>query len=713
VANQSSIEKELANEQEYVDLVLTHFQRAIDAAHDLAQESRALFTSDRDTWMREELGTAILERDTFSYVAARRLAQLEGEREGLVFGRLDFLHDSQRYIGRLGVRTQDYEPLVIDWRAQAAEPFYRATPIEPMDVVRRRVLTSRNDRVTGIEDDVLIPGQIPDDMVVVGDGALMAALDRARGATMHDIVATIQAEQDKVIRAPHQGYTIITGGPGTGKTVVGLHRIAFLMYTHRTRFTNGGVLVIGPSSIFIDYIEKVLPALGEESITLQSVGQVAHDVLGFSSSIRDASDAWAIKGDLAMVGLLKKLVKQPLQEDQQLRVVVHGEVFFLTAEMLNEIRLSALRKHPYNQARKLARAQVVEAFLQQAQERGLVKRPNKTRELIKSSWEFGPFFQQWWPVLTPVKVLSRLADEDLLKKLGGLTLEQARILSKSIDPEHPTVGDIPLLDELAHLLGPLPKEKSTHNLFSDDPDDQIALLGTRNEDQQPRKGVAHTTFAHVLVDEAQDITPMQWRMIHRRGSQASWTIVGDVAQSSWPDRDVPLQTLTTLMGNREKRFFRLSTNYRSPKEAYELATAYITEKETDCDIPQSVRSTGIQPRCVVSPRSEVGPFVADEINQLCEQVEGTIGLICEKEYSDLIQPHLPQLNRLMVIDALSAKGLEFDAVVIVDPDGITSTSLAGPRILYVALTRPTQILVTVDIDNKGLWRAGLAQTSPD
>ena len=227
---------EMAVEQAHVDLVYAHLADATTSAKKVARHGQALYQTDRADFLREEDGTALFERDAFAYVAARRLAVLEAEHEGLVFGRLDTAASDTSYIGRIGVRDAEYEPLVIDWRAPAAEPFYRATASRPMGIVRRRVLRCRGERVVGIEDDLLDASANRDDLPIVGEGALMASLSRARGHTMRDIVATIQAEQDEAIRAPYQGVTIIAGGPGTGKTVVALHRAAYLLYSNRARF---------------------------------------------------------------------------------------------------------------------------------------------------------------------------------------------------------------------------------------------------------------------------------------------------------------------------------------------------------------------------------------------------------------------------------------------------------------------------------------------
>ena len=331
---QATLEHELAVEQAHVDLVYARLEEATRSAQQVASEGANLYKSDRGSFVREEDGTGLYERDVFAFQAAKRLAVLDAEHEGLVFGRLDRTDGEIRYVGRIGVRDVDYEPLVIDWRAPAAEPFYRATPVNPMQVVRRRVLRCSGDRVIGIEDDLLGEGSDAD-LVVVGEGALMAALSRARGPQMRDIVATIQSEQDEAIRAPWQGFTMISGGPGTGKTVVALHRAAFLLYSHRRRFENGGVLVVGPSQVFMTYIERVLPSLGEDAVTLRSIGAVAADVVELRGERADDAAVATIKGSLRMVAVLKRLVNEPWQDvPLELFVTMQGDVLRLGADEL-------------------------------------------------------------------------------------------------------------------------------------------------------------------------------------------------------------------------------------------------------------------------------------------------------------------------------------------------------------------------------------------
>src|ERR671916_985751 len=331
----STVERELAIEQAHVDLVYARLAEATRSAQSLAQAGRDLFRSDRESYLREEDGTGLYERDVFAFQAAKRLAVLDAEHEGLVFGRLDRTDGEVRYVGRIGIRDADYEPLVVDWRAPAAEPFYRATPSQPMQVVRRRVLRCPGERVVGIEDDLLDAENASGDLPVIGEGALLAALSRARGHTMRDIVATIQTEQDEAIRAPYRGFTMISGGPGTGKTVVALHRAAYLLYSNRRRFESGGGLVVGPSNAFMSYIERVLPSLGEEAVTLRPIGGGAGDVVRLRGERLDPPATAAVKGSLRMARLLRRLAHEPpVGGPTELRLTIKGHVLVLSGRVV-------------------------------------------------------------------------------------------------------------------------------------------------------------------------------------------------------------------------------------------------------------------------------------------------------------------------------------------------------------------------------------------
>ncbi|MDR1431490.1 MAG: UvrD-helicase domain-containing protein [Propionibacteriaceae bacterium] len=713
------LQQELAVEQAHVDLVYRYLDQATQSAQTVARQGRDLFKSDRFSYVREEDGTALFERDAFAFQAARRLAILDAEHEGLVFGRLDHVDREVRYIGRIGVRDEEYEPLVIDWRARAAEPFYRATATHPMGVVRRRVLRCRNDQVTGIEDDLLDSSAQRDDLVIVGEGALMASLKRARGHQMRDIVATIQAEQDQAIRADHRGVTVISGGPGTGKTVVALHRAAYLLYSNRRRFERGGILVVGPSALFMNYIERVLPSLGEDSVTLRAIGQVAADVLKITANRIDSARAAEIKGSLRMVPLLKRLVSLPLIDRgaEKLQVSVKGNVLSLDATSLERIRRDILTRTKANAGRRAAEESLQHALYRQLPEDAEISFET-AQDLIASSANYRMFVQSWWPELVPEDVLARLSSAQTLSLIaeGLLSSEEQAVLAESYAARDWSVADVALLDELMSLLGPVIAEPvdDLSLVFLPDGTEVGELVTTADlltDRREPSLDEDNQdTFAHILVDEAQDLSPMQWRMLRRRGPQASWTIVGDAAQSSWPNVAESRKAFTELVGSAPQREFRLSTNYRSPAEVFELAANVVLRAYPDADLPNAVRSTGIAPKLLRTAGGRLAEAVSSALRELSRQVEGTIGVIIPPSRWDRLAAELSQDefaeslgDRLVLVTPLGVKGLEYDAVIVVSPDDVIADSPAGERVLYVCLTRPTQRLVTIDMDSGGGW----------
>ncbi|HSO68040.1 MAG TPA: UvrD-helicase domain-containing protein [Arachnia sp.] len=729
--SRAGLEQEIALEQGHVDKVYANLSTATATAKNMAQQGREIFLTDRTNFVREEDGTALFERDAFAYQAARRLAILDAEHDGLVFGRIDLTTEETRYIGRIGVRDEEYEPLVIDWRAPAAEPFYRATQTEPMDVIRRRVLRCRDDRVIGLEDD-LLDGSAESELPIFGEGALMAALSRARGRTMRDIVATIQAEQDEAIRAPYQGVTVIAGGPGTGKTVVALHRAAYLLYTNRARLEKGGVLVVGPSNVFMNYIERVLPSLGEDTVTLKAIGGIAGDVLGLTSERVDESAAATLKGSLGMLTVLRRLVRSPMiahPEALRVRVTVKGEVLGLGESELSRIRDQVLHNTKLNRGRKQATDLVVNALIRKFPDDVPIE-PAELEDRVREHPSLAMFMHAWWPALTATRVLARLADPAVVAEVAPeLSAEEQSALVRSYawvagGDEGPeivrgwSVADIALLDELIDVLGAAPEDPEPEmDVFIEGGDvpevlsttDVLRFERVVDPDEDPQ-----TTYAHILVDEGQDVTPMQWRMLRRRGPQSSWTIVGDPAQSSYPDQEETSRALADLVGRGPSRTFTLSTNYRSPSEVYALAAKVITKVFPDAELPKAVRSTGVEPRLVHATSDALHGVLRDELIELAGQVNGTIGVICPPSLIQDVQRFVMQdvrlrefENRLIVVTALQAKGLEYDGVVVVSPDGIVAEAPGGARVLYVALTRATQRMVTVDVDTSA-WRSLLS-----
>jgi DNA helicase IV len=729
----STIERELAVEQAHVDLVYARLAEATRSAQQVARAGRSLYQSDRTSFVREEDGTGLYERDVFAFQAARRLAVLAAEQEGLVFGRLDRTDGEIRYVGRIGVRDAEYEPLVIDWRAPAAEPFYRATPSNPMQVIRRRVLQCRGDRVVGIEDDLLDGESADGALPVIGEGSLLAALSRARDHTMRDIVATIQGEQDEAIRAPYQGFTMISGGPGTGKTVVALHRAAYLLYSNRRRFESGGVLVVGPSRVFMNYIARVLPSLGEDSVTLRPIGAVASDVVRITGDRADNPATAAIKGSLRMVRLLRRLLHEPPQEvPLELRITVQGDVVVVSADTLARIRSQVLAHHKLNTGREAVAKELLSALWRNSRWAEEVDPADHDQERaefyerVSDLATFKMFLNAWWPTLSAPEALGRLADVELLRRISRSILsdEECELLSASYrDAPDWTAADGALLDELVQLLGPVPVAEEQVQSGLPDLDSEIPEVFTTADLLSPAAPqtdpfeLAHETYAHLLIDEAQDVSPMQWRMLRRRGASASWTIVGDPAQSSWTDSREADRAIEEIIGSAPVRHFRMSTNYRSPSEVFDLAAKVVVDDFPGADLPAAVRSTGHQPQLlvptdVVTEDPTIPAAMINVVRLLLAEVEGTVGVICPPATkaelgAELEQAQLVGTERLAVVTPLQAKGLEYDAVLVITPDDIVAESPGGVRALYVALTRPTQRLVTLDAVPDASWRKSL------
>ncbi|HEV2087683.1 MAG TPA: UvrD-helicase domain-containing protein [Cryptosporangiaceae bacterium] len=698
-------EREMAAEQRHVDRVYLRLEQVREDAVAIATDGHR----------RAHIGNegALYERDVMVYESARRLRTLDAEYEGLVFGRLDLVDGEARHIGRLGVRDADYEPLVVDWRAPAAAAFYRATTEDPMDVVRRRVIHSAGTRVVGVSDDLLDPAAAPEAMPVVGEGALMAALARARGHTMRDIVATIQREQDEAVRAPASGVTLIEGGPGTGKTAVALHRAAYLLYQNRRRFTGGGVLLVGPSRAFMTYIERVLPSLGEDSVVLRALGELVEDV---RATRRDSPAVAAVKGSLRMRRVLARAVKDAAPTaPTSLRIVYGGEVLRLEGH-----RLAAVRRvvHHRGAAPNASRARAVEALVAALWDTAMEWSDpplhwdrERFDEEVRERNEFTTFVRAWWPVLTPAEVFGWLADRERLARYAGGVLSPAEIavLAGSFVVEEPSVADAALLDELRALLGRPPQPPSRRRV--PDPGEMQEL---RLSSDRPVRGVrpeSDEEYALIVVDEAQDLSPMQWRMLGRRGRHASWTIVGDPAQSAWESPVEASQARDAAVGTARRRQFTLTTNYRNSAEIFDLAARVLRRDLPDAELPRAVRPTGHPPAHHVVPGGDLADAVRDEIEALLDAVEGTVGIVTPAALRAQASTWVPRgradADRAQVVDAIEAKGLEYDAVVVVDPAAIAAESSAGVRVLYVALSRATHRLTTISTDPAWLDALGL------
>ncbi|MGA5165309.1 MULTISPECIES: HelD family protein [Streptomyces] len=730
-------DREIGVEQDHLDQVYRRLEEKIHEAEFLMN----------DAAKRGQVGTpgALAERDAQVFRAGIHLNRLNNEYEDFLFGRIDLLYgkdgkkgpdgaytsvepadDAVRqdgtadigetlHIGRIGVLDSDYAPLVIDWRAPAAAPFYRSTPVEPGRVVRRRVIRSRGRKVLGVEDDLMRPELKArlggEDLAVIGDGALMAALGQARSHTMRDIVSSIQAEQDLVIRAPAASVTYVEGGPGTGKTAVALHRAAYLLYQDRRRYA-GGILIVSPTPLLVAYTEGVLPSLGEEGqVAIRAVGSL---VDGVEATAYDEPAVARVKGSSRMRAVLRKAVRGALElgdAPERLRVVAFGRRLELEGEELTRVRHAALGgTAPVNLLRPRARKLLLDALYAKS---GAGSRHPGDPELaaeLRSSFDedvttedsFIAFLDAWWPELTPRRVLEAMADEKRLGRWARRVLNQGEVrrLARSLRRDGFSVHDVALLDELQTLLGAPARPRRKREL---DPLDQLTgleeLMPVREESQWERAerlAQERTEYAHVIVDEAQDLTPMQWRMVGRRGRHATWTVVGDPAQSSWSVPEEAAEARDEALGSRPRRRFELTVNYRNPAEIAELAAKVLALAMPGMEAPRAVRSTGVEPRFVAVRDGDLAEAVREEARRLLDRVDGTVGVVVAMNRREQAARWLADLgDRVVALGSLEAKGLEYDATVVVSPAEIADESPAGLRVLYVALTRATQQLTVL------------------
>jgi hypothetical protein len=699
---------EIAKEQHHVNRVYARLETLRAQAQQTQREGYRL--------AHARTPGSLVERDAMVHHAAMRLRALDAEYEGLVFGRLDLSDGEVRHIGRLGLRDVDYEPLLIDWRAPGAAAFYQATPEAPMGVVRRRVIRCSGPKVLDVEDDLLdvdaaTRRKVTAAVTVVGDGALMATLARAKGRRMRDIVATIQREQDQAIRAPAGGVTLIEGGPGTGKTAVALHRAAHLLYRDRRRFEGGGVLLVGPSPVFMSYVERVLPSLGEETVELRALGEVVDDV---KTDRLDPPALAAIKGSLRMRRLLQRALREgPPDAPPELRIVYAGEVLRVRSRELARVRreLHSRIHHP-NAARGDVRRALIEA-LWRARPEGVSWTAALFAGEIADRNEFVRFVWAWWPILAPAEVLGWLADPLRVMSAGRdwLSADDVSALAASWAgaPGDLSVADVALVDELRVMLGSAPptspRRDRNRSLGIDLAGDELRELSTVTDrhfaaPERALRSDNYDGYAHVLVDEAQDVSPMQWRMLGRRGRQASWTIVGDAAQSAWPDPAEALRSREEALRGKQLRRFHLGTNYRNSAEIFEYAAKVVRRAVPDADLPNAVRHTGVPPEHRSVAAGAYAPAVAEAVAELLAAVDGTVGVIAPASRRDEAAAWVAGQasdGRLQVVDGMRSKGLEYDGVVVVAPDEIAAESPAGVRLLYVALTRATHRLITVSV----------------
>ncbi|HEX6352441.1 helicase [Actinophytocola sp.] len=666
-----------------------------------------------------ETTEALWERDVAATTLSKRIGLLRVADNGLCFGRLDHTSAETTYIGRIGLfdEDNDYEPLLTDWRAPVARPFYVATAANPEGVTRRRHFRTRGRRVLGFHDDVLAHG------VADSDEALLAALNAPRSDTMGDIVATIQAEQDEIIRLGRNGVVVIDGGPGTGKTVVALHRVAYLLYTHRERMSRRGVLIIGPNTGFLRYIGGVLPSLGETDVVFATPGELLPDV-----KTRMPDPNRELKGSLAMIDLVRAAVANrqevpatPIEIELD-DVTVELDEF--TAGKARERARTSGRLH--NRAQEIFRDALILELAEQAVDRigegWLDARDTPDlagdlaadvrRELISSD-ALAEAVELLWPRLSPRRLLTELYTSR--KRLAAIHAPASFYRERG---DAWTVSDVPLLDEAAELLGAFESDEEAEQTrreqlayargvldildTDEDPDEEMlravdildpTQLAERQEERDHRSLAERAaadrewTYGHVVVDEAQELSEMDWRALMRRCPSRSMTIVGDLAQRESPAGARSWAAMLDEYVPNRWAYRQLTINYRMPAEVMDVAASVLYTMDNSVQPPKSVRSTGVQPWSRRTTPEDLAPVVTEMVARMEAEVgEGTIVVIA---------PDGSTLN----VDALllpprATKGLEFDGVIVVEP----ATIMAGPAgtaDLYVALTRATQRLGVV------------------
>lgn len=681
---------------------------------------------------------ARFERNAFDEQLVKRLNDLDLGDAALVFGRIDRLAETPGlrgpersvgtesfHIGRLAVSDENSEPVVVDWRAPVAEPFYRATGRDAMGLVRRRHFAVEGRTVLGIEDELFGAGhlgvghdegldQVGRDGAANGGGTsnghptirgystLLAALERGRTGTLGDIVATIQAEQDEIIRSSPAGVLVVQGGPGTGKTVVALHRAAYLLYTHRFPLEDQGVLVIGPNRVFLRYIERVLPSLGEAGVEQVVLADLVPDVefARAAGGAVESAETRRVKGDARMSDVLDKAVsdrQRPLSAD----LVVPFRTGYLRVtveESARIVKAIARRVRRHNAGRRLVEQDFFAALAASA--RGTELSASEVRQELRSLPDVRAALERMWPTLTPAQLLHDLFGSRALLRLAGrnvlsdLEIDALfRPRSEDVTAVRWTASDVALLDDAREVLGPVPGK------------------GGRIEESDEIR-----TYGHIVVDEVQDLSPMQLKMVTRRSLNGSITVVGDLAQATGPWAPDSWDDVTAhLPTKRPSRVVGLSVGYRIPAQIMQLANRVMMAATPDLRPPQAIRQGDVLPEVIEAPAGangdgpDVAAAAAAATARIVEQSPSmSVAVIVPDSLAETVSDALTSAgvahgraatsgldDQVTVVPISVAKGLEIDGVVVVEPGRIVQSELQGMRALYVALTRPTQRLTIV------------------
>jgi DNA helicase IV len=654
---------EVRSEQEYLNQAHQHLSAMRIRAETLLNDLRSAGQPDLD----------------YQAALAHRVAVLGESARPLLFGRIDEEAGPSWHIGRRHVEDDLGDPIVVDWRAPVSMPFYRARIEEALGLKRRRQVMVDRRVVISVADDLFGDGH--DELSgtrLRGGDALLAELERARTGEMLDIVATIQAEQDEIIRAPLDYLLSVQGGPGTGKTAVGLHRAAFLLYNHPA-LSQDGVLVLGPSRAFLRYIAAVLPSLGEEAVVQSTMADLAPRQKVRSE---DVTEVRRLKGDPRMALVLAAALRQrrhPVEGDVTLRA--RFARCTLAPEEVNELcDLIAARPVPHKAGRLALRSRLIGLVRQKlrAASRLEADQPWLDKELTASD-ELRTLLDRVWPSVSPAALVSDLltsADRLALSADGILSPQECSALlrtkGKRVGTQAWTLDDLPLLDEAEYLING-----------------------------------ATRTYGHVVVDEAQDLSPMQFRMVARRAPSGSLTVLGDLAQATgaW-SYGAWEEILRHLPTSAPTRHDELTLGYRAPGQILDLASKLLPQAAPTVQPTRSIRPGRREPHIVrVDPDELMAESVREAIELADEgllvalvvsaaHLAGMTALVEDRSDIGLLDRD-GMHRRITVIEAIAAKGLEFDAVVVVEPSAIAGTDDRGLRLLYVAMTRPIQHLSVV------------------
>ena len=716
-----ALNEELRKEQDFVD-----------TAYEVLDELRKRYrehqrTAEASKWRNTP--QALTERDAFAAHWGDEASRLESIVDGLVFGRIDNTDDSTHYIGRIGLRDQGGDQILIDWRAPASRPFYQATGANPQGVVRRRHIRTRGRTVIGVEDELLNTDSKPDGRLVFqGEGALMQALSEARDGQMSDIVSTIQAEQDAIIRRGSDGLLVIQGGPGTGKTAVALHRAAYLLYAERARLESSGVLIVGPSNIFLRYIDQVLPSLGENGVVSTTIGQL---LPGYSPRAHESAQAREIKGRMAWVDITKRAVRsfERVPNDTPLSIASYRVT--LRSETVKAARASARRSgKPHNEAWEGFALELMDDLARQMNEQvGASEHLSWYHDYIRGSKEARRAINLAWLPVSALQVLEKLySNETFLEQMAPELTESERATIRRLRGSALTESDIPILDELEELLGALPSASASANAREqarkreiDAAGEAIAAMGLGHgmvsasmlAERAAGEGSDLTlsqralrdrtwAYGHVIVDEAQELSPLAWNSLLRRCPSRSFTVTGDLDQRSSAGR---AKSWSDVLGPAMRAYQGeeiLTVSYRTPAAILDRANALMDELGTPAHYPLVAARDVVDAYAKTTTGGsvqELQAVVKAEDAMLSKRVGAGNGRIAVIASPTSIR-HLREAcgwgssldERICLITPVESKGLEFDTVILWEPNEIIADS---PGDIYVALTRPTYRLHAV------------------